>query len=230
MNGKILSAGVCSLLLLGAPAFAANSGAPVPAQTQNTKAATAQHILTRAANTIRQVKADKYFAKLLNRAKGVVIFSSVTKGAVIAGGAGGEGVLLSRRNGRWSDPAFIGIGSISFGPQVGGKAGPMVMLLMTDKALYDFSSRNNFSLNANAGLTIVNYSTKGQGGFGKGDVIVWSGAGGAFVGASASVSDITADTARDAAFYGKRASTEQIMKGDVHSGHAQPLLDALSAS
>jgi len=228
MNGRILTAGLCSLLLLGGPAaLAAGNGTQMNA-TSPAKM-TAQEIVANAIAPIQRVKADKHFNALLSRAKGVAIFPSVAKGALVAGGSGGEGVILARNGGKWSDPAFLSVGSISLGAQVGGKAGPVVMLLMSNKALDDMTARNNFSLNANAGLTIVNYSAKGQGGFGKGDVIVWSGAGGAFVGASVSIADIAADPGRDAAFYGKTANTAQIIQGHMHNAHAEKLIDALSS-
>jgi lipid-binding SYLF domain-containing protein len=73
------------------------------------------------------------------------------------------------------------------------------------------------------------YSAKGQGGFGKGDVVVWSGSGGAFVGASVSGSDFTSNSAEDASFYGKQVSTKQITNGDVHNPQARKLVDTLPA-
>ncbi len=241
MKDKILTAGLCSLMLLAAPAFAAtttnsaSSGTATNAAAANTGTqsnVTADRIVAQAVAPVHQVEADQHFSSLLKQAKGIVIVPSMFKGALVAGGSGGDGVLLARRNGQWTDPAFITVGSVSIGPQVGAKEGPVVMLLMTDKALNDFTSRNNFSLNANAGLTVINYSAKGQGGLGKGDVVVWSGAGGAFVGASVSGSDITADTKLDSQFYGKSLTTAQIIHGQVRGAQsraaaANPLRTAL---
>ncbi len=56
------------------------------------------------------------------------------------------------------------------------------MLLMTDRALNSFKGNNTFSLNADAGLTIINYSARGQASVGKGDVIFWADTEGAFAG------------------------------------------------
>ena len=236
MKDKIFAAGLCSLMLLAAPAFAAGTAdsaatGNVPntgtANTASRSTATADQIVAQAVGPVHQVETDHYFAGLLKQAKGIVIVPSLFKGAVLAGGSGGTGVLLARRNGEWSNPAFISMGSISVGPQVGVKEGPVVMLLMTEKALHDFTSNNNFSLNANAGLTVVNYSAKGQGGLGKGDVVVWSGAGGAFVGASVSGSDVTADTALDSQFYGRSLTTQQIIDGQMHGARTATAADPL---
>jgi lipid-binding SYLF domain-containing protein len=176
------------------------------------------------------VRSDSYFNNLLKQAKGVVIVPHLFKGAIGIGASGGTGVFLAKQsNGQWSDPAFLSLGSISIGPQAGAKEGPVVMLLMTSKAMHDFTQSNNFSLNANAGLTVINYSAKGQGGLGKGDIVVWSGAGGAFAGASVSGADITADTTQDVNYYGKASTTAAIIKGQVHNAEAKVLVNALPA-
>lgn len=226
MNSKVLSAGLVSAMLLGVPlAFAADNGTSANAQTPAHH--DADRIVTDSINVVQRVKSDNHFDSLMKRAKGVVIIPHLVKAAAVVGAEGGQGLLLAHRDGRWSNPAFISVGSISVGAQVGGKEGPLVMLLMTDKALNDFTQANNFSLNANAGLTIVNYSARGQGGFGKGDVVVWSGAGGGFIGASVSGSDFTSNSARDASFYGKQVSTQQIAEGKVHNPAARKLVDTL---
>lgn len=237
MKGKIVSASLASLLLMGVPAFAASVD---PAPSNNPSQSSSDHgndvhqaalrTIQNAAQTMKQVKADPHFADLLHRARGVFIVPHLVKGAAIVGGEGGSGVLMARKNEHWSDPAFLSIGSISVGAQVGGEAGPLVMLLMTSKALHDFTSSSNFSLNANAGLSIVNYSAKGQGGFGKGDVVVWSGASGAFIGASISGSDITVNRQRDNAFYARsNLTTEQIINGHARSAAADQLVNELSS-
>lgn len=236
MNGKIVSASLASLLLMGVPAFAASGGTSPPANTAPAMSHSADvrqaalRTIDDAAQTMKQVKADPHFADLLHRARGVFIVPHLVKGAAIVGGEGGSGVLMARTNGHWSDPAFLSIGSISVGAQAGGEEGPLVMLLMTPKALHDFASSSNFSLNANAGLSFVNYSASSQSGFGKGDVVVWSGTSGAFIGASISGSDIAVNRQRDKAFYDRsNLTTERIIDGHAKSAAADPLVDELSS-
>jgi lipid-binding SYLF domain-containing protein len=234
MKAKILSVSVASLLLLGAPAFAADvnhDAAPRQARTANDNNARqdAQQTVKDAVTTLKQAKRDANFAELLHQAKGVFIVPHYGKGAVIVGGEEGHGVLLAREDGRWSDPAFLSLGSISVGAQAGGEGGAIIMVLMTDKALNNFTEHNNFSLNANAGLSIVNYSARGEGGFGKGDVVMWSNTGGAYGGAAITGSDISANQDRDNAFYNRQnLTTDKIIKQNIKSADAAPLVEALS--
>ena len=178
---------------------------------------------------IDALKADSSYDHLLSRAKGAFIVPTMVKGALLVGANGGQGVLVRRTTDGWSAPAFLTVGSISAGLQAGGSAGQVVMLLMTDKAIDDFTQANNFSLGANAGLTVVGYSAKGQAPVGRGDVVIWSNQSGAFAGASASASDITSNKQEDHTFYGKTVTTADIVHGDVNAPHAaQPLERALA--
>jgi lipid-binding SYLF domain-containing protein len=183
-----------------------------------------------AMQTVQKIKADSRFDTMLKQSKGVFIMPDVVQGAFIVGGKGAQGVLLKHNSdGSWSDPVFLLIGSVSVGAQVGGKAGPAAMILMTDKALNDFTQANSFSLNGNAGLTVINYSAKGQAPVGKGDIVVWSDQSGAFAGVNVSGADVNQNTAEDHAYYGKQVDAEQILSGAVSNPHASQLKDALPA-
>ncbi len=73
---------------------------------------------------------------LLARAKGVMVFPQILKGALFIGGEGGSGVLMSKyANGAWSYPAFYTMGSVSFGLQIGGQSSEAVLLIMTQRGL-----------------------------------------------------------------------------------------------
>ena len=218
---KLAASTAIACCVLAAPAFAAP-------QTGGSAGTAAQRLVNSSANTIQQLSSNKNFTKMLRQAKGVFIVPTFAKGAVIVGGSGGTGVLVAHTKTKWSDPAFFTIGSISVGAQAGGKAGPLVMFLMTDKAVSSFTQSNNFSLNGNANLTVANWSPNGQGSIGKGDVVVWSGTSGLFAGLNVSGSDVVADTKEDQAYYkDKQVGTKQIVDQDVTSAQAGKLLAAL---
>ena len=213
------SAAVLSFVLMG-PALAENNA--------GSNASGAQQVVDSSANVVRQFSSNASFTNLLKKAKGVFIVPDLVKGALVVGGSGGTGVLVVHDNSHWSDPAFLTVGSISIGAQAGGKAGPVVMFLMSDKAVADFTQNNNFSLNGNAGLTVVTWSPKAQGSVGKGDVIVWSGQDGAYAGLNISGSDVHADTSYDKAYYdNKYSQTKQIIESQVSPANASKLLTEL---
>lgn len=73
---------------------------------------------------------------MLTRAKGVLIFPNLYKGAIFFGAEGGSGVLLAKGGeGRWSYPAFYFLGSGSFGLQIGAQSAEVMLLIMTERGL-----------------------------------------------------------------------------------------------
>jgi SH3 domain-containing YSC84-like protein 1 len=138
-------------------------------------------------------------------------------------------MMLSHQDDTWAGPAFHNMGGISIGAQAGGSAGEIAFLLMSDNAVNQFKSKNSFSLNADAGLTIVNYSANKQASLGKGDIVVWSNTKGAYAGASVSVTDINWDEDSNRAYYNKQVKPTDVLKGRVTNAEAEPLKQALSA-
>lgn len=212
-----------------APATAADNN-PASNAVTNGPAADARDTLQEAMKVVQKLRADKDLAPKLAQARGVFIVPNFARAAAGVGIKGGEGVLLSRNNGQWSNPAFYNTGSLSVGPQVGASGGQVAFLLMTDKAAKVFDETNNFSLNANAGLSIVNYSARAQASAGKGeDVIAWSDTEGLFAGANIGINDIVADNDENHAFYGsQQADAQAILKGKV--AHTPPAAQRLKVA
>jgi len=184
-----------------------------------------------ARKTVERMKQDPQLAAELARAKGVFVIPHYGKGGLIVGGQGGGGVVLARRNGEWTNPAFFSLGGASIGAQAGGEAGSVVYLIMTDKALDKFAnSQNTWGLNANSGLTVVTWSGKAQANTGNGDVIVWTDTSGLYGGLTASVTDITPDKEMDRVYYGRQIGSKEILSGNakVSAPEAAPLREALA--
>jgi lipid-binding SYLF domain-containing protein len=74
---------------------------------------------------------------LLPKARGVLIYPQVLRGAFIIGASGGSGVFLVResRRHRWGGPAFYTIGQASFGLQAGGESSEVVLVALTDRGV-----------------------------------------------------------------------------------------------
>ena len=72
---------------------------------------------------------------LLAKAKAVVVFPGVIKGAFIIGGQGGKGVAVRRVGQKWSAPAFLNMAGGSIGFQIGGSKTDYILLVMNDKGM-----------------------------------------------------------------------------------------------
>jgi len=90
-------------------------------------------------------------ADILHRAKGIVIVNQFQAGFIF-GIKDGYAVALARRpNGKWSVPAFLRAGEISFGFQAGGKSINAVYVLLDDAtARLLFKPRFNLGAEAKA--------------------------------------------------------------------------------
>lgn len=195
---------------------------------QAAAAATAQRLVDGAVQAVERMKQDQRSTSLLEQAKGVLIVPRYKEGAAIIGGHGGVGVLLARRKNAWTDPAFYRMGGISIGLQAGGASGPVVMLLMSDKAVEKFRDNlSTWSLGGKAGLTVANFSDQNQHPTNSLDVIVWSGVRGLFGGAAFSATDVTPDTSADHAYYRSPVAPLQILVGAVSNPDAEALRSAL---
>jgi lipid-binding SYLF domain-containing protein len=73
---------------------------------------------------------------LLDRAYGVVVVPSVVKVALTIGGRGGKGVMAVRNpDGSWSLPAFVTLGGVNVGFQVGVQSTDVVLVLMSRESV-----------------------------------------------------------------------------------------------
>ena len=92
-----------------------------------------------------------------------MICPRVFKAGFIFGGEGGACVLLARAgNGTWSYPAFYGMGSGSFGLQIGIQDAEFIMMIMTEKGLHAMLD-SQFKLGADASLAVATIGVGVQG-------------------------------------------------------------------
>jgi len=86
-------------------------------------------------NEIMSIRDKSIPRDLLAKAKAVVVFPGVIKGAFIVGGQGGKGVAVRRVGRGWSAPAFLNMAGGSIGFQIGGSKTDYIMLVMNDKGM-----------------------------------------------------------------------------------------------
>ncbi|ESR23302.1 lipid-binding SYLF domain-containing protein [Lutibaculum baratangense] len=188
----------------------------------------AQELLDEAARVADALRHDSDLMLLLGRARAVFIVPEYAKGALLVGGSSGEGVMLMNETEGWGQPVFYDVGSFEVGPAVGAASGAIAMLLMTEDAVSGFLEESNFSLDANAGLTLVEYSAEAQGSWGNEDVVLWTDMTGLFAGVTLGLSDIAYDGETTNAYYGGEFTPAALLGGQpVEAGGTERLRDAL---
>lgn len=186
-----------------------------------------EHI-NKALRVVRQMEQTPGMDAQLKRAKGVFIVPDYGRAALGVGARGGAGVLLVRTGNTWGNPAFYNMGGISAGLQAGAEAGAIAFVLNDQKAMNAFMQNNKFSLNADAGLTLANWSRKGMGTAGWGNITVWSDTEGLFGGAALSVTDVDYDEDETSAYYRRQVAARDVLTGKITNPNASVLRQALA--
>ncbi|WP_167759744.1 lipid-binding SYLF domain-containing protein [Massilia horti] len=223
------------LLLLAASGWACAENEEPPAATrgagERAQSAAASHV-NDAVDVVRMAAQEPGMGTLFSQARGVFIVPAYGRAALGIGASGGAGVLsLRRKSGAWSYPAFFSIGTLSVGGQAGAEGGSMVLLLMNDKAIAGFKHKNKFTLSADAGLTVFNWSAMAQGTVGAGDVIAWATAKGLFGNiVSVALDDVHFNQRLTQDYYDRPATVRDILAGKVWNQQADPLREALSVA
>ncbi len=196
-----------------AAAFAAPLLSAMPARAD----ARRQSLVDSCLESARKVLDGKDFpdaAKNMTNAKGVLIVPELVQGGFFIGAAGGRGTLMARNGAKdWSPPAFCGMGSGSFGLQIGAKVSEMLFIIRTDKGLAAILD-HKFKFGAEGGVTLVavgigleGASTSAMGA----DIVAFGNSAGLFAGVSLEGSYLDADNDWNALYYGPGATTKAIV-------------------
>lgn len=170
--------------------------------------------------------------ELLARARGVMIFPQLIKGAFFFGGEGGSGVLLARgQNGGWSYPAFYTLGAFSFGLQIGAEATEAVLLIMTDrglKAILDDQVKLGVDVSAAAGPVGIGVGAATSTAF-NADIYTYSTKQGLFIGGALEGAVVARRDDWNQEAYGRAvAPPEIIYQNSVRNPGMEPLRQSLS--
>lgn len=189
----------CALLLLGA------CGGKSPDQ-----------LVHRAASTLNTLKAEDSGKRLLDRASGVLLVPDYVRVAAGVGFQRGDGVLIARHDGGWSDPVFYDVDGYSVGLELGAEGGSIALVLVGDKALDKFAKNDTFSMNATSDLTLFDYSELLEGEPNEDDgVVFWSDTKGMFVGATFRATDVSLDEDENEEYYGREVTAAEVLRGKV---------------
>ncbi len=174
------------------------------------------------------------FRKLLAVSKGIVVFPQVLKAGFFIGGAGGNGVLLSRDAAKgWSSPAFYTMGQASFGLQIGAESKELVLVVMTQKGL-EAIINNQVKLGADVSAAVGPVGKDlGASSTTNLDVDIFSFANnsGLFIGASVEGSLLDAKDDWLATYYGKSVTSgDVVIRRTVDNAQSTGLKEALKSA
>jgi len=172
----------------------------------------------------------EWLKKHLSDSKGVIIVPQLLKAGFIFGGSGGRGVVLVRdpKTGKWSEPGFYSLGSVSFGLQIGAESSQVIIQIRTQRGLESLYG-TSFKL---GGDTSVAVGPVGAGAAGRGvvaDLVSFSMAKGAYAGLSLDGSMVKVNDDFNKAYYGKAVRPVDIfVKEDVSNPGSANLRKALA--
>ncbi len=170
--------------------------------------------------------------RALQSARGVLICPQVFRAGFFIGGEGGGCVLVARgADNTWSYPAFYGMGSASFGLQIGIQDAQFIMMIMTERGLHSVLN-SQFKLGADASIAVATIGGGIQGSttadFGA-DIVAFSSTRGLYGGISLNGSVMGARPEWDQAYYGSPVGPREIVIGMQGSNPgADPLRQVLT--
>lgn len=170
--------------------------------------------------------------KALRSAKAVLICPQVFRAGFFVGGEGGGCVLVARgASNTWSYPAFYGMGSASFGLQIGIQDAQFVMMIMTDRGLKSvLDSQVKLGADASVAVATIGGGVQGSTTASLGaDIVAFSSTRGLYGGISLDGSVMGARSEWDKAYYGQALGTHEIVVGmqGANPG-ADPLREVLT--
>lgn len=206
IRGLIVAVAVCCFI----------GSAPVCAQTRGD----ADIIVDKARIVLEEMMQSEDSAPptdLIRDCSGIAIIPGYFKAGFFAGGAYGKGVVLARRDGTWSGPAFIYIGAGSVGIQVGVQMTDLLLVVMGKRTMQAFL-QSRFKLGADAAVAAGPYGaqvTAASEILLRGGMFSYSRAKGFFVGVSLEGAGMGTEFGLNRAYYETTSSPEQILFGEV---------------
>jgi len=167
---------------------------------------------------------------MLRRARGAMVCPRVFKAGFFFGGQGGGCVMVGRLQTGWTAPAFYGMGSGSFGLQIGIQDSEILFIVLTEKGLHALLD-SQFKFGADAGIA---FATVGVGVAGsttsafRADIVAFALSRGLYAGISFDGSVISQRSDWNQAYYGQSIGAQQIvLQGEGSNPGAEPLREML---
>jgi SH3 domain-containing YSC84-like protein 1 len=168
--------------------------------------------------------------RVLRSAKGIAVLR-VLKGGFVFSGRIGQGVVIARLvRGGWSGPSAIATGGAGFGFQVGGQVTEFVIILNTQAAVNAFAQAGNVQFGGALSVAAGPLGRAAEAGvLPVAAVYTYSRSQGLFAGASLEGTILVTQSDKNASYYRRPVTPEEILRGRVTPPpSAEPLIAALS--
>lgn len=168
---------------------------------------------------------------LVKQSAGVAIIPDMFKGGFIVGGSYGKGVVVARKDGKWSGPSFVYIGAGSVGFQIGAQITDLILVVIGQNTMDSFL-RSNFKLGGDAAIAIGPVGAQATAAteiLFKGGIYSYSRAKGLFAGISLEGAGMGTEFDLNRAYYQTTSSPKEILYGQVETPEsAGKLFEALN--
>ena len=169
---------------------------------------------------------------LIRQSAGVAIIPDMFKGGFIVGGSYGKGVVVARKDGKWSGPSFVYIGAGSVGFQIGAQLTDLILVVIGQNTMDSFL-RTNFKLGADAAIAVGPLGAQATAATEillKGGIYSYSRAKGLFAGVSLEGAGLGTEFDLNRAYYETTSNPKDILYGQVETPESgKRLFQALSA-
>jgi lipid-binding SYLF domain-containing protein len=169
---------------------------------------------------------------LIRQSAGVAIIPDMFKGGFVVGGSYGKGVVVARKDGKWSGPSFVYIGAGSIGFQIGAQLTDLILVVIGQNTMESFL-RSNFKLGADAAIAVGPLGAQATAATEillKGGIYSYSRAKGLFAGVSLEGAGLGTEFDLNRAYYQTTSNPKDILYGQVETPESgKKLFQALSA-
>ncbi|MGE5841406.1 MAG: lipid-binding SYLF domain-containing protein [Deltaproteobacteria bacterium] len=168
---------------------------------------------------------------LIRQSGGVAIIPEMFKGGFIVGGSYGKGLVVARKDGKWSGPSFVYIGAGSVGFQIGAQITDLILVVVGQNTMDSFL-RSNFKLGVDAAVAVGPVGAQATAATEillKGGIYSYSRAKGLFAGISLEGAGLGTEFDLNRAYYQTTSSPKEILYGGVETPESgKTLFEALN--
>jgi lipid-binding SYLF domain-containing protein len=168
---------------------------------------------------------------LVRKSAGVVIIPDMFKGGFVVGGSYGKGVVVARKDGKWSGPSFVYIGAGSVGLQIGAQLTDLILVVIGQNTMDSFL-KSNFKLGGDAAIAVGPLGAQVTAATEillKGGIYSYSRAKGLFAGISLEGAGMGTEYDLNRAYYQTTSNPKDILYGGVETPESgKKLFQALS--